>query len=101
MLETVIYDLMTTVIQNIDFSIIDVNSRLILLSIDMADLLSQHIASYSVKLKQQFPSEDEDQNQGLEEEMKKQFQPNKKNLPNLLRKLILRLQPYMTPTTKP
>eukprot|EP00347_Sterkiella_histriomuscorum_P023218 403335497 len=103
LLESVLYELIKLVIDNIDRSVLDVNQRLILLSIDIAEILSQHIRDYSVlhKIKHQ-TDELKDEMRAKFEDIAEKVRPNKsKSTANILRKLILRLQPYISPNTKP
>ena len=85
-METVLYELIELVINNIDKAMLDSNQPLMLLSLDIAIILSDHIHFYSslIKLPAIEPSEPF-------EKIKQSLKPNTKKVVNILRKLLLRL----------
>ncbi|CDW82380.1 UNKNOWN [Stylonychia lemnae] len=99
LLENVIYDLFALVIENIDKSIIQVDQKLILLSVDISELLSLHVHDYSAYHKPE--KKDETQYKDKLEEMRAKMVTKNRNLANIIRRLILRLQPYINPSTQP
>jgi hypothetical protein len=98
-MQKVILQLIELISQNIDAAMVYMDQEKILFCLDMLITTTEFIREQTLAGKFPLP-----QVKGsLEETEPKHFDPNRqnKNLTNVLRRLILRVQPYMTPTTAP
>ncbi|TNV86267.1 hypothetical protein FGO68_gene12591 [Halteria grandinella] len=99
-----IYDLLNLCIANTDHSLQQTDQTLILITMDIALILSEHIQDFPEDVQ---PREVQNQEElPLDQRMREEFIKSgtiapQYYVPGVLRKLILRLQPYLLPKTKP
>ena len=101
-MQKVILQLMELITQNIDSAMVYMDQEKILFCLDMLITVTEYIRDRTIAGKFPLPKK-VDLMDNLPNEEPKLFDPDRQNksLTNVLRRLIVRVQPYMTPTTSP